>query len=245
VTHPASPFRQGLRILRLVVLLALSVRLAIGPLRLLAQQPHPAPTAAQADNSELVSEKQIEHDEEKGDNAFRHSAVIKTVARALHLSTETTASGFEIINIAIVIFGIGIPLYRFLPRFLRQRGDKVSHDIESARKQTEDASSRLSAVEARLAHLDEEIARYRAEMEEEMRADETRIKATLETERDRVVAQAQHEIDAAAAQARRGLRRFAAELAIDNASKQIALTPETDRMLIAEFVANGTKGGQG
>ena len=239
--HSASPFRQGLRILRLVVVLALAVRLTAGPVRLLAQQPQPAP----ASNSEIVTERQIEHDEEKGDNAFRHSAVIKTVARALHISTETTARGFEIINIAIVVFGIGIPVYRFLPRFLRQRSERVSQDIESARRKTEDASSRLSAVEARLAHLDEEIARYRAEMEEEMRQDETRIKAALETERDRIVASAHHEIDAAAAQARRGLRRFAAELAIDNASKQIALTPETDRALIAEFVANGTKGGQG
>ena len=212
--HPASPMRKSLHILRFVFVLALATRIAVGPVRLLAQQPQAAP----ANSSEVVTEKQIEQDEEMGDNAFRHSSIIKSVARALHLSTETTARSFEIINVAIVIFGIGIPLYRFLPRFLRERGEKVGRDIESARKQTEDAGSRLSAVEARLAHLDEEIARYRAEMEEEMRQDEARIKAALETERERIVASAHHEIDAAAAQARRGLRRFAAELAVDNAS---------------------------
>jgi F-type H+-transporting ATPase subunit b len=51
----------------------------------------------------------------------------------------------------------------------------------------------------------------------------------------------------AAAQARRGLRNFAADLAIENATKQLILTPETDRALIAEFVGdvvrNGASGG--
>ena len=53
----------------------------------------------------------------------------------------------------------------------------------------------------------------------------------------------------AAAQAKRGLRHFAADLAIEQAAKQLVLTPETDRALIAEFVSETTasgaaKGGQ-
>jgi hypothetical protein len=53
----------------------------------------------------------------------------------------------------------------------------------------------------------------------------------------------------AAAQAKRGLRHFAADLAIDQASKQLVLTPQTDQALIAEFLSDvnlqgATKGGQ-
>jgi F-type H+-transporting ATPase subunit b len=48
----------------------------------------------------------------------------------------------------------------------------------------------------------------------------------------------------AAAQARRGLRNFAANLAIDQAAKQLVLSPETDKALIAEFVGDVVKGGQ-
>ena len=53
----------------------------------------------------------------------------------------------------------------------------------------------------------------------------------------------------AAAQARRGLRNFAADLAIEQAARQLVLTPETDRALIAEFTAGlglneTTRGGQ-
>jgi len=52
-----------------------------------------------------------------------------------------------------------------------------------------------------------------------------------------------------AAQARRGLRNFAADLAIEHAAKQLVLTPETDKALIAEFISdvagNGAaRGGQ-
>jgi F-type H+-transporting ATPase subunit b len=96
--------------------------------------------------------------------------------------------------------------------------------------------------------LDDEIAKIRAQVEDESRQDEVRIKASIEEERTRIVAAAEQEIGVAAAQAKRGLRNFAADLAIEQAAKQLVLTPETDQALIAEFVSdvtgNGTKGGR-
>ncbi|MGB6689175.1 MAG: ATP synthase F0 subunit B [Terracidiphilus sp.] len=227
------------------VAVLLAILITTRPIRAAAaQQPAPAASAQPAADSDEVTERQIEHDEEKGDNFYRHSAMIKAAARVLHLSVETTARSFEAINIAIVVLAIGIPLFRFLPKYLRDRGEKIGSEIEAARKQTEDANSRLSSVEARLAHLDEEIARFRAEIEAEMRQDEVRIKAALEEERARIVASVEQEIGAAAAHARRGLRNFAAELAIENAARQMTITPETDRALIAEFVSDAGKGGK-
>jgi F-type H+-transporting ATPase subunit b len=107
-----------------------------------------------------------------------------------------------------------------------------------------DANSRLSAVEAKLAKLDEEIAKFRAEVEEEIGRDEARIKASLEEESARIVAAVEQEIGVAAAQAKRGLRHFAADLAIEQGAKQLVLTPEADRALIAEFVGSVKSGGQ-
>ena len=126
---------------------------------------------------------------------------------------------------------------------MRNRAVKLREDIESARKVTEDASTRLAAVEAKLASLGDEIAKFRAEVEAESLQDQARIKATLEEESTRIVAAAEQEIGVAAAQARRTLRHFAADLAIDQAAKQLVLTAETDRALIAEFVADAAKGG--
>lgn len=210
--------------------------------RAAVQEPAPAAASPQANGNRQSPITADAEAEEPGDNAFRHSATIKSVARILHLSVETTARSFEIINIAIVVFALGIPLVRFLPRYLHGRSQKLSADIDSARRQTEDANSRLKAIEGKLAHLDEEIAKFRSELEAETKRDETRIQTALEAERTRIVASAEQEIGAAAAHARRGLRRYAAELAVDRAARQMTITPETDRALIAEFVSDVTKG---
>jgi F-type H+-transporting ATPase subunit b len=170
--------------------------------------------------------------------------VVQTLARVLHLSVETASRIFQIINAAIIILAILIPLGRVLPKLLRKRSQKVRDDLEAARKVTQDANTRLSAVEAKLSNLDKEIAKFRSEVEQQIVQDERRGKAALEEESARVVASAEQEISVAAAQAKRSLRHFAADLAIQQATRQLTLTPETDHALIAEFVSETSKGGQ-
>ena len=160
------------------------------------------------------------------------------------MDVETTARLFEYFNFAILAFAILIPLVRFMPRVFRSRSEKLRNDLESARKLTADANTRLSAVEARLAKFDEEIAAIRAQVEAEAKNDEVRIKSTIEEERQRIVAAAEQEIASAAANAKRGLRHFAADLAIEQAAGKLVLTPEIDRALIAEFVSDASRGGK-
>lgn len=197
--------------------------------------PAPFQKAAQTEQDEL--------------DVYLHAPIVHTIAKALHMSLDTTSDIFVAINFLILALAIGIPLVRIFPRIIHSRSQALRHNLETARRETEDAGARLSAVEARLASLDEEIAKYRAEVEQEIVRDEARIKALLEEEKTRIVAGAEQEIGSAAAQARRGLRSFAAELAVDHAARQLKLTPETDQALIAEFVhdvtANGAaRGGQ-
>jgi F-type H+-transporting ATPase subunit b len=170
--------------------------------------------------------------------------LVKATSKALHLSLETTARLFEFTNFAIIFLAIAIPLFKLLPAMLRKRSKTLSESIESARKMTEDANARLSAVEAKLASLDDQIGQFRAEVEREIQGDEARIKAALEEERTRIVQSAEQEIGQAAAQARRGLRHFAADLAIDQAARQLNMTADTDRGLIAEFAASAATGGK-
>jgi F-type H+-transporting ATPase subunit b len=170
--------------------------------------------------------------------------LVVATSKALHISVETTARLFEFTNFAIIVLAIVVPLFRLFPAILRKRSKTLGDSIESARKLTEDANVRLSAVEAKLASLDDQIASFRAEVERESVADEARIKAALEEERARIVQSAEQEIGQAAALARRGLRHFAADLAVDQAARQLNLTAETDRALIAEFAAGAARGGQ-
>ena len=231
------------RVIKLALLVALVT--AVVPVKIAAQQAAPAPASNAASSSGAAAQSDSGQSQEDQDKAFRlEGPMVNATAKALHFSLESTARMFELINFAVIVLAIVIPLARFLPKFLRNRGEKVRADIESARKVTEDANARLGAVEAKLSSLGDEIAKFRTEVEEEMKSDEVRIKAALAEESARIVTAAEQEIGIAAALARRGLRHFAADLAVAQAARQMVLTPETDRALIAEFVGNVTKGGQ-
>jgi F-type H+-transporting ATPase subunit b len=219
---------------------------AIGPFRIQAQEQTPLPTgqapaAQSASDQQGAQPAQEKKDDQEDTNVYRHTPLVTSIAKALHLEVETTARLFEIINFAIIALAIVIPLVRIFPKILRKRNTTLSHNLETARKTTADANTRLSAVEAQLSRLDEEIAKIRAQVEDESKQDEARIKASIEEESARIVASAAQEISVAAAQAKRGLRHFAADLAIEQAARQLVLTPETDRALIAEFVSEATQ----
>ena len=203
-----------------------------------------APASAPASGSETA---QPASSEDEGDAAFLHSPVVQSVARMLHLKLDTTVALLLGINFAIIFFAIAIPLTRTMPKVMRKRSQTLSHDLTNARQATAEAQARMSAVEAQLAGLGEEIKKLSAQVEQESVEDERRIKASLGEESARIVAAAEQEINTAVTQAKRGLRSFAADLAIGQAEKQIALTPETDRALIAEFVAGvgGDAAGKG
>jgi F-type H+-transporting ATPase subunit b len=240
--------RRSAEILRFLLLAGL-VATASAPVWLSAQEAAPvaAPTAQAPAANEAAKPKATPSQEEQN-NVFRlEGPLVKWTAKELNVSLETAASIFEFINFITIVLLLGIPLSKALPKILRARGEKVKSDLEAARKATAEAQARLSAIEAKLVGLDGEIAQIRSQVEEESKQDETRIKSTINDESARIVAAAEQEIESTAAQARRGLCHFAADLAIEQAAKQLIFTPETDRALIAEFLTDATlaaKGGQ-
>lgn len=185
---------------------------------------------------------QVKKEEAEEFDVYRHTALVRKLARAFHLDVETMARIFEWINTGIILLVIFLPIAKFLPRAIYKRKQALKHRLETARQTTADANSRLSAVEAQLARLDEEIAKIRAQVEDESKLDEARIKASLKEESERIFTAAENEIAAASAAAQRHLRHFAADLAIESAARQLTLTPEADRALIDEFVAEASNG---
>jgi F-type H+-transporting ATPase subunit b len=203
-----------------------------------ASTAQPVTTTSESARPEAAKPEEAKKPEADPNDVYLHAPVVQTIARMIHLDVETTARIFEGINFAIIVLALGFLLFRWLPKTLRNRTTKVRTDLESARKMTEDANARLSAIEAKLSGLDSEIAQIRAQVEVESREDEKRIKSAIKEESARIVAAAEQEMDAAAAQVQRELRHFAADLAIEEAAKQLAITPETDRELIAEFLGD-------
>jgi len=238
------------------VILAATMLLSLAPVSARAATVSSAPSASAA--FLLFDQPRIQGAPEQGkpesnaqeeqEKKFRHSPTIEWFSRLLHLDVETTASLFEYINFAVVVLAVGIPLFRWLPGLFRQRSARLTADIEVAQAKTADANERLAAVEKKLAGLDAEIDAIRRQVEEAMRADEAHAKAAIEEETARILASAEHEIVMAGNQAQRGLRQFAADLAIDRALSKFTLDAETDRALIAEFaadIAHGQRNGKG
>jgi F-type H+-transporting ATPase subunit b len=222
-------------------MLAFAVPSAVAPSRVFAQE------AASAKPAEAPAPDQVkvkDRSSQSNVDSFTHTRLVESIGKALGLDIDTAAELFLWINFGIIFFAIVIPVGRILPKVLRGRRETLSRNLEEARKTTADANSRLSAVEAQLSKLDEEIAKIRAQVEDEIKNDEARIKSSIGEETARIVAAAEQEIEVAAAQAQRGLKAFAADLAIDQAVKQLTLTAENDRALIEEFVAQAGEEGK-
>jgi F-type H+-transporting ATPase subunit b len=234
-------------LLRSALAVVLVLSLASGPYRAAAQTSGAAgPTATSEGTQSTGTQPAQQSDSDDQVKQFLHSPVVASIARILHLDVNTTAFLFLGINFGIIFLAIVIPLGRTMPKLFQKRKETLSQNLKDARTATADANARLSAVEAKLSGLDGEMKKFRAQIEQESLEDEKRIKASIGEESTRIVAAAEQEIGLAAAAARRELRGFAAGLAIEHAKKQLALTPETDRALIAEFVASvGAENGAG
>jgi F-type H+-transporting ATPase subunit b len=225
----------------------LAAGVAIAPHRLTAQQP--APAVGQAAAAPAAAASDAPKTQEEQNKAFLlDGQVVRWTARTFGITVETASGIFQLVNFLIIALLVGVPIARILPKIFHKRSQTLGHSLKTAREATADANARLSAVEAKLAGLDEEIKKFRAEVEAESLEDEARIKASLGEESARIVQAAEQELSVAATQARRGLRHYAAGLAIEQAARQLVLTPETDKALIDEFIsgvaAGNGKGGQ-
>jgi F-type H+-transporting ATPase subunit b len=213
-----------------------------------AQEPSAEKTTAASKPGEgpsRVAENEVEEDETA---SFKHSASVKKIGSALGLSTEQAATVFEVANFAILAILVGLFLAKALPKTFRGRNATIQKDLVDARTATEEANSRLSGVEARLAKLDGEIAAMRTKAEQDSALDEQRIQANVEEEKKKILASAEQEIAAATTHAQRQIQKYAAELAIEQAAKKLVITAETDRLLIQNFArrvgADDSKDGQ-
>jgi F-type H+-transporting ATPase subunit b len=191
--------------------------------------------AASSDSGSAAQQSAAADEEEPGNDVYRHSASVKMMARWLHMDKESAARLFEYLNFAVLAGAVLFALLKILPKTFRANRENIQHRLVDARTATEQAHERLSAIEQRLARLDEEIAGISKQAEKDGVEEEARIKASIEAERRRIVESTSKDIAAAASAAQRDLKRFAAGLAVDRAAQRIVLSEDDDRALLQEF----------
>jgi len=166
---------------------------------------------------------------------YRMSPSVVKLGAALGMKPETAANVFTIFNILILVAAVGYGLLKMLPKAFKKRNADIQKHLVDARTATEEATSRLSSVEERLAKLDEQIAAMRSQAEGDSVRDEVRIKASVEDEKNKIVAAAEAEIQSATTLARREIQKYAAELAIEQAARKLVVSADTDRQLVESF----------
>ncbi len=166
---------------------------------------------------------------------YRMSAPVVKLGALLGMKPETAANVFTLFNIFVLFAGIGYGLLKVLPKAFRNRTTAIQKHLVDARTATEEATARLSSVEARLSKLDEQIAAMRQQAEADSARDEQRILASVEEEKNKIVAAAEAEIQTATTTARRAIQKYAAELAIEQAARKLVVTAEADRLLVESF----------
>jgi F-type H+-transporting ATPase subunit b len=193
------------------------------------------PVAAESGSKPEAQTAEKEKAEGDENDTYRHSATVKALGAKLGLDAEQAANVFTIGNFVVLVLLVGWFLLKTLPKTFRGRNEAIQKHLVEARAASQEASARLSGVEARLGKLDEQIAALRAQAEKDSALDEQRIKASVEEDKKHILAAAEQEIAAASANARRQIQQYAAELAIEQAAKKLVVTAETDRLLVQDF----------
>ncbi len=168
-------------------------------------------------------------------NEIRNAPSVRAIARVTGMSNDMAYWLSIFLNFAILAGLLGWLLRKTLPGMFKARNESIQKRIEEARKTSEEARQRLKEVESRLSRLDVEITEMRREAEENARTEEKRVLAEGEAERRRIVTAAEQEIAAVAGNARRELKAYAAELAVNLASKKIRVGKEADQSLVRDF----------
>lgn len=117
---------------------------------------------------------------------------------------------------------------------LRRRRENIKLELASAQQRRDAAAAELKVVEARLAEVDREVAKIRAEAEAEAEMERRRLKAATETEISKLKSQAERDVANLVKSAQMELRQFAASQGVQAAETLIRrdLDPAKDARLI-------------
>jgi len=141
-------------------------------------------------------------------------------------------------NFVVLAAGLGYLAGKNAGPFFDSRARQIRKDIVEGDDLRTRAENRLAEVERRLASLESDIAQLRDEAQREGEAETERLARHSAGEIAKIQAHAQREIDSAGKAARVELKRYAAELAVTLAERQIRarMTPETKDSLVRGFV---------
>ena len=141
-------------------------------------------------------------------------------------------------NFLLLFGGLAYYLRRPLREFLQTRARGIEEGLANGKRAQEEAGAKMSAIEARLARLDEEIDGLRQQAARESEEERSRIVDNSNAEAEKFVAVARREIEGLQRTARMELKAHVARLAVDLAEERLQkdLEPSQNQRIISRFV---------
>ncbi len=161
---------------------------------------------------------------------------------------SSTGWAFRWLNFAIVFAGILWFATKICGPYFRGRTEEIAAKVAEGARAREAAEQQRKEAEAKLATIDQEVARMRVEAKRSGEAEILRLREASKKEAEMIEHAAQEEIAAAQRSARFELKTLAGRLAIERAEALLRqeLTPQAEATLFHAFVeqlaANGADG---
>ena len=146
---------------------------------------------------------------------------------------------------ALVNFGLFLAvLYRLagkpLMSFVRERHDRIAHDLNEAAKLRKAAEAELAEYQRKVAGAEQEVETLLTQIRKEAEADKQRIIAAAEAQALRLKEDAERQVEAEIARARAELRKEVVEAAVRAAEQTLkaAVGGEDQRKMAERYVGD-------
>jgi F0F1-type ATP synthase membrane subunit b/b' len=139
----------------------------------------------------------------------------------------------------VIVAALLIYVFRVYGRpYFRRISNSIFEAIEKATEAKGKAERELKEAAMKLASLEQEVGRFRAQAQTEASAEMDRLRAMMKTDAEKVGLAAKAEVEAAERAARVELRALAAKLAVDRAESLVArqMTPAVQEAMLDHFV---------
>lgn len=146
---------------------------------------------------------------------------------------------WKFINLAIFTVAMIYVLRRPISAALGARREAIQQELVQAQQLREQALEKVSEVDAKLEHVDADIASVREHALAEAEAERARLAVAAEREIEKLKQQAQREIETADKIARKQLRQFFAKRSVEVARQaiKVQMKPEDEAVLISQSIS--------
>jgi F-type H+-transporting ATPase subunit b len=153
--------------------------------------------------------------------------------------TETKELIYKTINFILLVGGLVFVLRKPLAEFFAQRSADIQGSLEEGRKALEASQARLTAIEEKLRHLEEEISAFKISAAREMGAERQRVQQAAAAEAEKMLESARSRMETTTRAAKLDLRFFIAGEAVKQAEQMIRgrLDDAMRSRLVSQFVA--------